>query len=185
MSDQNLKPITPDRMVAEIRKLSEGRKSGQYNADEYEHRFARMIGELRDRRIDGNRAELIADVPARFTAKPGMLHGGAPPVFHRGEYYCFYHRRLGASAEKFYSLDLYTFEAKPPFRPSRQTAMPLLIPDAQDRPAPGLGRQRDRARHLRAGLLGRADDVRRGGVDDRVVESLQSDADAAGHMRDS
>ena len=60
MSDQSLKPISPERMVSEIRKLSEGRKSGQYDADEYEHRFARMIGELRDRRIDGSRAEIVA-----------------------------------------------------------------------------------------------------------------------------
>ena len=75
MSDQNLKPITPDRMVAEIRKLSEGRKSGQYNADEYEHRFARMIGELRDRRIDGNRADIMAALePLR---RDGTLDPGA------------------------------------------------------------------------------------------------------------
>ena len=32
----------------------------QLDADEYEHRFARMIGELRDRRIDGSRAEILA-----------------------------------------------------------------------------------------------------------------------------
>jgi FkbM family methyltransferase len=87
-------------------------------------------------RIEGNRAELIAEVQMRFPAKPGMLHGGAPPVFHRGEYYCFYHRRLGASSEKFYTLDLYTFEAKPPFRPSRQIVAPLLVPDPSDRPGP-------------------------------------------------
>ena len=29
-------------------------------ADEYEHRFSRMITELRDRRIDGNRSEILA-----------------------------------------------------------------------------------------------------------------------------
>jgi hypothetical protein len=58
--DAPLKPITVDRMVTELRNLSAGRKSGQYNASEYEHRFARMIGELRDRRIDGSRAEIMA-----------------------------------------------------------------------------------------------------------------------------
>jgi hypothetical protein len=60
MSDSTLKPIKPDRLVTELRKLSEGRKSGQYDADEYEHRFARMVSELRDRRIDGTRAEILA-----------------------------------------------------------------------------------------------------------------------------
>lgn len=60
MSDEKLKPITPTRVATELRRLSEGRKSGQYDADEYEHRFARMVGELRDRSIDGNRAEIMA-----------------------------------------------------------------------------------------------------------------------------
>lgn len=60
MSEEKLTPIAPARVVAELRKLSEGRKSGQYDADEYEHRFARMIGELRDRKIEGGRAEILA-----------------------------------------------------------------------------------------------------------------------------
>ena len=60
MADEKLKPITPARVVTELKKLSEGRKSGRYDADEYEHRFARMVGELRDRSIDGNRAEIMA-----------------------------------------------------------------------------------------------------------------------------
>ncbi|MBA3522892.1 MAG: hypothetical protein H0T90_10365 [Gemmatimonadales bacterium] len=55
-----LKPITPTRVAEELRKLSTQRKSGDLEADEYEHRFARMIGELRDRRIDGSRAEIMA-----------------------------------------------------------------------------------------------------------------------------
>ena len=60
MSDDKLKPISPARVAAELKKLSEGRKSGQYDANEYEHRFARMVGELRDRSIDGNRAQILA-----------------------------------------------------------------------------------------------------------------------------
>lgn len=60
MSDEKLKPITPARVATELQRLSEGRKSGQYNADEYEHRFARMVGELRDRQISGSRAEILA-----------------------------------------------------------------------------------------------------------------------------
>jgi hypothetical protein len=57
--EKKLKPIKPARVAAELRKLSEGRKSGQYDKDEYEHRFARMVGELRDRSIDGNRVEIL------------------------------------------------------------------------------------------------------------------------------
>ena len=52
-----LKPVTPARVAEELRKLSSQRTDGTLDADEYEHRFARMIGELRDRRIDGSRAE--------------------------------------------------------------------------------------------------------------------------------
>jgi hypothetical protein len=63
MADQqggNLKPVTPARVADELRKLSTLRASDSIKADEYEHRFARMIGELRDRRIDGTRAEILA-----------------------------------------------------------------------------------------------------------------------------
>jgi hypothetical protein len=55
-----LKPVTPTRVAEELRKLSTQRKDGKLDADEYEHRFARMIGELRDRRIDGSRADILA-----------------------------------------------------------------------------------------------------------------------------
>src|SRR5688572_8510540 len=55
-----LKPIAPARVAEELKKLSSQRQEGKLDADEYEHRFARMIGELRDRRIDGSRAEILA-----------------------------------------------------------------------------------------------------------------------------
>jgi hypothetical protein len=55
-----LKPVTPKRVAEELKKLSSQRKDGTLEADEYEHRFARMISELRDRRIDGSRAEILA-----------------------------------------------------------------------------------------------------------------------------
>lgn len=63
MADQqggNLKPVTPARVADELRKLSTQRASGDLEADEYEHRFSRMITELRERRIDGSRAEILA-----------------------------------------------------------------------------------------------------------------------------
>jgi hypothetical protein len=62
MADQqggNLKPVTPARVADELRKLSTQRASGNLEADEYEHRFARMITELRERRIDGSRTEIL------------------------------------------------------------------------------------------------------------------------------
>ncbi len=75
MADQQLKPVSPGRVAAELRKLAEGRKSGQFDADEYEHRFARMISELRDRHIDGNRAEIFAALTP--LQKDGTLDAGA------------------------------------------------------------------------------------------------------------
>ena len=55
-----LKPVTPARVAEELKKLSDQRKDGKLEPDEYEHRFARMITELRERRIDGSRAEILA-----------------------------------------------------------------------------------------------------------------------------
>ena len=61
-----LKPIAPARVAEELKKLSSQRQEGQLDEDEYEHRFARMIGELRDRRIDGSRAEILATLTPLF-----------------------------------------------------------------------------------------------------------------------
>jgi hypothetical protein len=60
MADDKLTPVPPTRVAQELRTLSEGRTSGRFDKDEYEHRFSRMISELRDRRIDGTRAEIMA-----------------------------------------------------------------------------------------------------------------------------
>jgi len=58
--EETLKPVAPARVAAELKRLSDGRASGEFDRDEYEHRFSRMISELRDRRIDGSRAEILA-----------------------------------------------------------------------------------------------------------------------------
>jgi hypothetical protein len=53
-----LKPIPVARVIEELEKLSAARRDGALDADEFEHKFSRMIGELRDRRIDGSRADI-------------------------------------------------------------------------------------------------------------------------------
>ncbi|HET7109915.1 MAG TPA: SHOCT domain-containing protein [Gemmatimonadales bacterium] len=58
----SLKPISPARVAEELERLSSRRASGEIKPDEYEHRFARMVSELRDRRIDGNRADIMAAI---------------------------------------------------------------------------------------------------------------------------
>lgn len=60
MADEKLAPIPPTRVAQELKALSDGRQAGKYDKDEYEHRFSRMISELRDRRINGTRAEIMA-----------------------------------------------------------------------------------------------------------------------------
>lgn len=60
MAEEKLAPVAPSRVAQELRSLSEGRQTGRFDKDEYEHRFSRMISELRDRRIDGTRAEILA-----------------------------------------------------------------------------------------------------------------------------
>lgn len=60
MSDDKLTSISPDRVAQELKALSDGRKSGKFTTDEYEHRFSRMVSELRDRRVSGTRAEIMA-----------------------------------------------------------------------------------------------------------------------------
>src|SRR6476646_9596424 len=63
--------------------------------------------------------------------------------------------------------------------------LPALLVDVrapEHRPPLGLDRQRDRSRHLRAGLLGGAHDVRGSLVEHDVVEGLQADANLLSHL---
>lgn len=62
MSEQSgeLTSIKPARIAQEIAKLSAMRKSGELKPDAYDQRFARMIQELRGRRVEGSREEIKA-----------------------------------------------------------------------------------------------------------------------------
>lgn len=60
MSDKPLASISPARAAQELTKLSAEYKSGAIAENVYEHKFSRMISELRDRRISGTRAEIMA-----------------------------------------------------------------------------------------------------------------------------
>lgn len=56
----DLAPIKPARIAQEIAKISAARRSGEIKADMYDQRFARMIQELRGRRVDGSREDITA-----------------------------------------------------------------------------------------------------------------------------
>ncbi len=60
MTDSAMTPITPERVAEELRRLIRLRDTGELDKDAYEHRFARTISELRDRKIAGTRAEIMA-----------------------------------------------------------------------------------------------------------------------------
>ncbi len=58
--DQSLTPISPTRLAEEIERLSAKRASGELDHTGFDQRFARMVGELRDRKISGSREEIRA-----------------------------------------------------------------------------------------------------------------------------
>ena len=76
-----LKPVTPARVADELRKLSAMRGDGQLDADEYEHRFSRMISELRERRIEGSRQDIIATIKPLLDT--GKIHAAEYDRFIR------------------------------------------------------------------------------------------------------
>ena len=55
-----LKPISPARIAQELLKLSADKREGRVQPDVYDMRFAKVIHELRERRIDGGRTEVAA-----------------------------------------------------------------------------------------------------------------------------
>jgi len=68
MADEGaLRPITPERMARELIEISSQRRNGEIDAATYDQIFARMIGELRDRRIDGSRADIMATLNGPVT----------------------------------------------------------------------------------------------------------------------
>ncbi|MGH7581696.1 MAG: hypothetical protein ACREL5_00550 [Gemmatimonadales bacterium] len=74
---EELKPISPERAAQELAKVCAAHKAGELKNNEYEHKFARMVGELRDRRISGSRAEIMAALePLRIEGKvtPAEMH---------------------------------------------------------------------------------------------------------------
>jgi hypothetical protein len=58
--NSNLAPISPQRLAEEIERLSAKRLNGELDKTGFDQRFARMVGELRDRRIAGSREEIQA-----------------------------------------------------------------------------------------------------------------------------
>lgn len=57
---RELSPIKPERIAQELAKFHADRQSGKFKTDVLDQKFARIIQELRERRIDGTRDEIMA-----------------------------------------------------------------------------------------------------------------------------
>jgi FkbM family methyltransferase len=83
-------------------------------------------------RLDGDRAEKVADEPYPWGWSGGFLRGGAPPVLVGDRFYNWTHGRLHHDGTSTYSVGLYTFAADPPFRPLAAVERPLLWANAAE-----------------------------------------------------
>jgi hypothetical protein len=61
-------PIALEHLVSKLEALKEGMDSGEFDHGEYDQRLARIIAELRDRKLDADRATItstLADLQQR------------------------------------------------------------------------------------------------------------------------
>ena len=85
-------------------------------------------------RIDGNRAEPVYSSQTTWPQGSGIPRGGSSPVKRGNEWYSFYHDVTDGPERRHYSLCVYTFEDKAPFRINRIGRVPLFAPDKKHRP---------------------------------------------------
>lgn len=68
-------PVTLERFVQELEKLKKEMDAGALKHGDYDQRLARMIGELRERKIEGDRAAItttLADLLKRGVITPSV-----------------------------------------------------------------------------------------------------------------
>lgn len=80
---------------------------------------------------DPPRAWIAFNEPWRCRWSRGIMRGGASPVRVGDEYWHFFHSFIHNTE---YTLGLYAFEARPPFRPTRIVTRPIYVVEKQDVP---------------------------------------------------
>lgn len=80
-------------------------------------------------RIDGDSAYPVHGTPNPFPWSGGHRRGGAAPVRVGDEYVCWFHGAKSIGGLTTYSVGVYAFEARPPFRVTRQTEHPIAWAD--------------------------------------------------------
>lgn len=76
-------------------------------------------------------AQIVANRDWRPPYRFGVIRGGTPPVFHRGEWYHWFHSVMHAGGFKIYSLGVYTFTTD--MQISRCCVRPLYIPSPEEK----------------------------------------------------
>jgi hypothetical protein len=64
-------PVSVERFVQELEKLKQEMDAGRLKHGEYDQRLARMIGELRERKLDADRTKISAAIDNAL--KRGMI----------------------------------------------------------------------------------------------------------------
>src|SRR5258706_1031544 len=84
--------------------------------------------------VTGGVAVAAHEMPWSTPWQGGVHRGGSSPVRVGDEFYCFFHGVCYVDGVRTHTAGVYTFEAKPPFRVTRCTRWPILIPDPATRP---------------------------------------------------
>lgn len=79
--------------------------------------------------VKGNDAQFKHETRARYLWSGGRLSGGASPYYYNSQWYHFFHGSTEWNGRRQYNMGVYTFEATPPFRPSRITPHPIDVAD--------------------------------------------------------
>lgn len=82
--------------------------------------------------IDGHAATVAHETDWPAPMNHGLLRGGAAPVRVGDEFFSWFHWKKERPYT--YALGVYTFEARPPFRPLRVTREPILTADPRTKP---------------------------------------------------
>lgn len=86
-------------------------------------------------KVSGREVQWRHETLPAFNWHGGEMRGGASPVRVGDEYWSFFHDRIEDRGHRIYRTGLYTFSARPPFRPVRYIPRPLLTADRNTKPS--------------------------------------------------
>jgi predicted GH43/DUF377 family glycosyl hydrolase len=78
--------------------------------------------------VKGHSAHLRFECPYSCKWVWGIPRGGSPPVRVGDEYFCFFHSHIESWQRRLYLMGAYAFAARPPFKVTRFSRFPILLP---------------------------------------------------------